>query len=208
MGVLAFGAQALGREYEARWGFIVSAIIMLIASPGLWWDVSFQLSVAATAGILWGGEAVKVMFRRAKRNSSTERISSGGGEMVKPKWLMALENDLSTTLAATLATLPIIMITFGRVSLVSPLINMIILWMVPVIMALGGIILLVSPISYLLGLITSWLLWPILYGFVWVVEVFARLPFASVEVERLPWVLGIGWWMLLGAWWGRGRVGR
>lgn len=201
MGIIAFGAQALGREYLAKWGLIITSLLMLLASPSLLWDVSFQLSVAATAGILWG---VMPIQRLWQKDVLKTQHRAEGVEKEKEKFPeIMLGNDLAATIAAALATLPIIMIVFGRVSLVSPIVNMIVLWMVPPIMAMGGIILGAGLIWSGLGMVASWLLWPMLLTFVWVVETFARLPYASVELAGVPWVLGVGWWMLLVAWWAR-----
>lgn len=129
------------------------------------------------------------------RNKFVDWIDKGNG------WADVIYSDLSTTIVVSAATLPIIMITFKRVSIVSPLVNMIVLWMVPPMMVLGRVLAMTGFLSDFMSSVVSWVLWPLLRGFVGVVEVFSRLSFADVKVEGVPWFFGIGWWMLLFAWW-------
>jgi competence protein ComEC len=197
MGGLVFAAQFWGREYLASWGLVITSGVMVLVAPWLITDVSFQLSVAATAGILWGEAPLrrgisKIQVPRYKKSSPTWRKIAG-----------VLVDDLSTTLAATLATLPITAITFGRLSLISPVVNVLVLWLVPPMMAFGGVMLLLGVVSgYLAGLV-GWLAWPLLALFVGVVEIFSSLPWASVDLVGLNWWIGAGWWLLLIAWWDR-----
>ncbi|WP_196604022.1 DNA internalization-related competence protein ComEC/Rec2 [Pectinatus haikarae] len=53
MGILSYMAFALGRESQSRYLLSLIGIFMLIISPGLLLNISFQLSFAATAGLLY-----------------------------------------------------------------------------------------------------------------------------------------------------------
>ena len=53
MGILALGAVALGREQYAPAVLSATALTMLVYQPALLYDISFQLSFAATAGLVF-----------------------------------------------------------------------------------------------------------------------------------------------------------
>lgn len=224
MGSLVFGAQALGREAEAKWGLVLSIFVMLLNSPWMIVDVSFQLSVAATAGILWGMKPItqvmemiahrlvqvignnKIQDPRNKQdtNHKLQRSSNKEEKNTNDQTIelvtASLRGNLSTTLAATLATLPIIMVVFERVSIISPLVNVMVLWTVPPIMVLGAGSGLLGLFWAPVGQLVAYLSYPLLWWFVAVVEGMAQLPFASVETEG-NWMMAVGWWMILGVWW-------
>lgn len=213
MGSLVFGAMSLGKEAEARWGLGLSMILMILMWPWMIADVSFQLSVAATAGILWGmrpvSQGIEWLATRLEGVIGNNKIQitsnkQGTTNNDQKTELVAgsLKGDLSTTLAATLATVPIIMVVFGRVSVVAPIVNVLVLWLVPPMMALGAMTAFVGLLWQPLGQLIAWMAYPLLWWFVMVVEWFSNLPFASVEFEGNWWV-GVGLWVLLWVWWGR-----
>ena len=51
---------------------------------------------------------------------------------------VVMETELSPTLAAQITTAPIIWWNFGRLSLISPVVNMLVLPLVPMMMGLGA----------------------------------------------------------------------
>ncbi len=92
---------------------------MLFINPKiLFWDIGFQLSFAATLGIVY--------FMPI-----WERLTEGWPNFLKIKEL------LFTTLSAIIATLPLILFYFGRLSLVAPLVNILILPIIPYAMLFG-----------------------------------------------------------------------
>jgi competence protein ComEC len=181
MGGLAFVAQALGREYVARWGLLVGSLGMLALWPWLIADASFQLSVTATAGILWGAPKVRI-----KANNAI---------------LSSVAVDLSTTVAAILATLPVMLLRFGQVSIIAPIANMLVLWLIAPLMVLGAVIVGLGLISLPLAQVVAWIAWPCLDLFVTLVRFTGSWSHASMTVGGLNWWLAAGWWLLLWAWW-------
>lgn len=117
MGILTFAAMALDREKDARRILALIALAMLAAEPELLYDLSFQLSFAATAGLLY----LAPIFR-----SSLRRF---------PEWVGA---NLAITLSAQLAVLPFLAWYFHTVSLSALLANLV---AVPLIefMVIGGL---------------------------------------------------------------------
>src|ERR671931_1726469 len=100
-------------------------------------DVGFQLSFAATMGLI-------LLYPRIR--SLLSRL---------PRWLA---ESLALTIAAELATLPIVLAVFQQVSLVSPLANLLAAPLVPWIMASDAVLvaaLLSAPVAS--GL--AWVVW-------------------------------------------------
>ncbi|MFA6604313.1 MAG: ComEC/Rec2 family competence protein [Patescibacteria group bacterium] len=179
MGCTALVATVVGRRYSATAALSLAASAMLAFDPLLLrHDVGFQLSFAAVLGLHGLGEPL------AKRLTFL------------PEFL-GIRRSAGETLGATLATLPIIILAFGRVPLLGPVANLLILPLIPWIMALGagGIILAAFwfSVGQLPALAAVWLLRVIetIIGFL------ASLPF-SVELQAGP--LGcsmIAGWILL-----------
>jgi len=150
MGSLTLIAYYLGRPTEARRLLWVSAGIMLLASPLMLLDVGFQLSVAATAGLLYLEPWIKILSSSVGMTTYVQSI---------------LANYLYPTLAATIATLPVILWHFGTVSWISPIVNLLVLPIIPLIMGMSAGILVG-------GRVMAWLTYPILAYMVWVIRLF------------------------------------
>ncbi|MGZ6268320.1 MAG: ComEC/Rec2 family competence protein [Candidatus Limnocylindrales bacterium] len=96
--------------------------VMLLLDPGIVGDVGFQLSAAATAGLVaWGTPLAQRIGKRFPR------LPSG------------LRDTLGLSLAAQASTLPIVLLTFGRLSLIAPAANLVAVPLVPPVMAAGAV---------------------------------------------------------------------
>jgi len=169
MGSLTFLAQFLGREKDAWRALVFAAAAILLVNPLLLFDLGFQLSFLATAGILaFGGEKESL-----------------------------IGNDLRTTLAAQAGVLPILLSNFGQISVLSPLINILVLFVVPLIMILGLIIAFFGLLWHPLAQIASWFAWVPLTYFIKVVEWFGNFPWVSFEVGKISFWWGIGYYLFL-----------
>ena len=116
MGGLSFFALAAGRAYDGRRILVVTAFVMILVSPLLLFDVSFQLSFAATAGLL----------------CLSPRFRAWGLFAPLPR---ALRDGLALTLGAQLATIPICAWYFHAVSLSSLVANLIVVPILELLMA-------------------------------------------------------------------------
>jgi len=176
MGSLTFLAQFLGREKDALRTLFFAGGVMLLANPLILFDLGFQLSFLATAGILFLGPRLNGKIFR----------------------LPGLGENLRTTLAAQLGVLPILLANFGQISFLSPLINVLVLPVVPLIMVLGAITALFGLIWQPLAQIASWFAWVPLTYFIKIVEWFGKLPWVSFEVGKISFWWGIGYYLVLG----------
>jgi competence protein ComEC len=64
---------------------------------------------------------------------------------------------LVATFSAIIITLPLILFQFGRLSLVAPLANVLILWIIPWLMLFGFLAVLISFMFFPLGQVAAWL---------------------------------------------------
>lgn len=177
MASLAYWAEYLGRPRSGLIGLIAAAIVMLLLSPLILFDIGFQLSLMATAGIL----LVYPLFKQKKFF----------------QWRV-LGDSLATTLAAQIGVTPILLVNFGNLSWFSPLINALVLPLIPLLMNLGGIMVLFGLVSKPMAQVIGWVLWLPLTYFVRLVEWFGGLPWISLQIRNLsPW-WGAGYYLVLG----------
>jgi len=192
-------ARELGRPSRAAAAIGWAVAGLLIVDPRLVDDVGFRLSALATVGLIaWG-------------TPLADRLSGATPGRVRG-WLA---ESLGVSLAAQLATLPIVVLTFGRLSLVSPVVNLGVVPLVAPAMAAGTLALaggilalagLPSAIATILGL-PAWLLFSVIVG---IVRAGAAVPFASVQLAS-PWdavAAGISGLTIIAATaWARRRAG-
>jgi competence protein ComEC len=169
-----------------------SALVLTIINPLFLWDVGFQLSFLATLGLIVLVRPLEqTIFRTLQRLLKTEQVGL----------TMALLSELLiVTIAAQLITGPLIVYQFGRFSLVSLLTNLLILPIQPPIMIVGGLAMLAGMIWLPLGQLLGWLVWLPLAWTVWIVELTARLPLASLDLGRFPFWLLVLIYAALAAW--------
>jgi len=177
MAMVAFTAQLFGREQEGTLALFLAAGLMLLVSPMVVFDLGFQLSLMATAGIIW----IYPLFKSGILNK-----------------LGFFDEALSTTISAQVGVTPLIVIYFGRISLLSPLINALILWTVPLLMVMGIMSVFLGLALRPIAVVFSWFTWLLAAYFIGVVEVFGRLPGISWEVGQVSFWWAIGYYLLAG----------
>lgn len=131
MGGLSLLATLAGRRSSRLYGLAMAAIVTLAVDPGIGADVGWQLSFAAVLGIL----AIAAPLRSA----IASRLGSRG-------WRGALAEGAAMTIAATLATAPLIAFHFGALSTTTLLANLLALPAVAPAMWLGMLVAAVGQI--------------------------------------------------------------
>jgi len=151
MGSVAFSAQAFGRLSDSLSALSVSALSMLVINP-LWIsDVGFQLSLMATVSL--------ILFEQYL-NSKLHFVPH------------VLRQDLSTTLAAQIGVAPLLMYYFDRVSIISPFVNVLVLWTVVPIMIISSIGLFISLLLPVVGVFVLSLTFIFTRYFITIVSIF------------------------------------
>ncbi len=159
MGVLVLVAGQAGRPHTTRYLLGAAATFMVAANPRiLLHDAGFQLSFLATAGLLATGEWWTARLQRL------------------PEWFQ-LRTSLATTCAASTLTLPLLVLIFGRLSLISPLANVLVLPAMPLAMLSAALSAL--PV---VGAAVAWVAWGVLTWVLGTAQFLAVLPAASVTV--------------------------
>jgi len=105
---------------------------------------------------------------------------------------------LPTTVAAQIATLPILLANFGIYSIYSILVNGLVLWTVPILMMIGGVGALLGLILEPIGQLLIYLCYPLLLYFENVVNFFGKIG-GVIVIQSLPWQFIVGYYCLLGS---------
>ncbi len=179
MGSLLLWAIKNGRLANAQNAIIFSAGIMLLINPLLLrYDIGFQLSFLATIGIVY---LYPILEDYLVRNNKTFGI----GEIV------------ALTVSAQIFVLPVILLNFGRLSLISSLANLLVLPIIPLTMFLGFMLIVFQFIFTPLAIVFSWLAFLPLKYEVEIIKFLASFEFASVEIKNFSWVGVLIWYVIL-----------
>ena len=168
MGGLALFARQVGRRQDGLNTLTFVAALMAVGNPFVLWDVGFQLSFAATLGL--------ILYAQPLQEWVTQRLTRVSPPETAQKISAPLADYFLFTLAAQLTTLPIMAYQFGRISLVSLIANPFILPAQPAVMLFGGLALLLGLLYLPLGQLAAWLAWPFVVYTNRAVELFASFP--------------------------------
>jgi competence protein ComEC len=183
MGLLILASSQVGRLYSITPSLCAAAVFMLIGNPKiLFYDIGFQLSFAATMGIVYFAPLL-------------DSLTAHWHDITN---FLEFRSILIATSSAILFTLPLILYYFGRLSLVAPLANIVVLPTVPAIMFFGFFIAMPfvgAGFAFVARLLMTYLLW--------VISHLSRWPHAAVSLKISGWyvlllsVLIIGMYVLL-----------
>lgn len=175
MGVLVLGAMLLDREAAVLNSLSLAAILILAARPGDLADPGFQLSFAATAGIVLAP------------------LPSG-----------LVLGSLGVTLAAQIAVLPIALFHFNQLSTIAPVANVAVVPLAALATVLGllaSVMTFLTPVAAELFFNATW---PVLLALRGVVALTAAVPGALLHLPAPSWAaivayviglgLAFGWW--------------
>lgn len=163
-GSLYLVAKYVGRPM-AMWNiFGVTVACMLLASPSLMFAMDFELTVAATFGVLF----------------LAPRFWKAEGSIME---------NLRTTIAATITTTPMIVATTGSVSLISIVANLVVVPMAELAFGFGAFVLVISVISETIAAFFAMPLEWIANATLTVIEGFAELPYALITVTSPAWIV-------------------
>lgn len=169
IGFISLLAWYYGRKIHPFVLLALAVAVTVLVNPSYaWGDIGWQLSFAAFAGVMIMAPLMQAYFFGDKKPNTIRQI-------------------LGETLAAWLWTLPILIMSFGYMSNVAIVANLMILPLMPLVMLLtfiAGITAIVLPVfaSYI-GLPADWLL----TYMVKITEFFAGLSWAKTDISLTPW---------------------
>ncbi len=176
MALLALLARGTGRMYAVTRALLVAGAIMLFHNPKiLVFDVSFQLSFLATLGLIYVSPFVEPHVKWV-----TERLH--------------FREIVVATVATQIFVLPFLLYKMGMFSIVSLVVNLLVLSAIPLTMLFGFLAGILAFVSSTLATPFAYVSYLLLAYELTIVEWFAKLPFASVAVPYFPLWLVIFWY--------------
>lgn len=152
MGILSIVALQVGRRTLALNALALVAAGMALYDPFVLQNVGFQLSFAATLGL--------VLYAQPLQDWAAARLRRFLPVSVVERVIGPFSDYFLLTLAAQATTLPVIAYHFQRISLSSIVVNPLILPAQPPVMILGGLAVLASHIYLPLGKLLVFFAWP------------------------------------------------
>jgi competence protein ComEC len=184
-------AELLGRQRSAITALVVAAAVMVGFSPQILWTASFQMSFLAMVGLIFVAPLFQSLGRRIIRARTKEgsRAASAAG----------LINDAaSVSLGAVIGVGPLIAYYFGVISFVGPPATFLALPALPAIIIssalAGGLGFVALPAAQFFG----WLAWLPLSYLLLIVNAFAAIPSAFMEIPSLHPGIVVGYYLALG----------
>ena len=185
MALIALFARATGKSYSAGRALFVAVFLMLLWNPlYLVFDPGFDLSVAATAGLIWLSPIAEV-------------------------WLIKIKNTfwrttIATTLAAQIAVLPLLLYDMGIFSAVAVPANLLALPVVPFAMAfsacagiVGAFFAPVAPVFVIALALPAYVLNAYLIG---LAKAASSFPLAAFVLPAFPfWIVALAYAVLIGS---------
>lgn len=178
MGILFLLVKNLGRRVKAFKAILLSVAGIVLVEPRLLnFDISFQLSVLATLSLIFYSPFL-------------EGAKAGG-------WKQLIWEGMAITLAAQVITLPFIFYHFGTISLISPLANLLIGPLIPLLMLMGVLVLFLGGWGGPLALMVIGLTQMLVSVMAIIILTLAKIPLAQVEFGQGLWWLVILYYGIL-----------
>lgn len=191
MTLVLMAGQIVRREADSLNSLGAAVLLLVLPNPYAVLDVGLQLSFAATLGLL----VIQPRLDAGVVKPLAEKLNRYGRISVLRPVLIRMAKAVCVTLSATIPLLPIVAATFGELSLIAPLTNLLTVFPATVVLLTGclGALLLPIPILGIAAkglLLIAGLLSRFLLG---VTQAIASLPFATVPLREFylfVWITG------------------
>lgn len=175
MASIAFTAAMLGRQSYSALALFLTGFVMLMISPRNVMDIGFLLSFSSTLGIIM----VKPLLDSLALSKKTKGFS----------------DDVTTTISAQIGSLPFMGAFFSSYSIISLIVNALVLWTIPLLMILGGIATVCAIVMPFITFIPLYIALPMLWYFEKMVMVFSGIPL--LQFGNVPKVMWIGYYLVI-----------
>ena len=173
-GLLVIGSQ-LKRKTFVPTSLAISTLLLSIADPNVLLDIGFQFSFLAVLGLSLFAEPLSARFRRLLETRFPHRPTTVLHSF--------LNEPLIVSIAAQITTLPLVILYFGRLSLVALPVNLLIVPVQSAVLLLGLCAAALFTIVPVIGMLFFWAELVFLSWTTFVVRGFAGLGFAEISVE-------------------------
>src|SRR5712691_4392257 len=178
MGLLLVAALLLDRKSQLMNALALAALALLTWRPGDLWDPGFQLSFAATAGIIYLAPVI------------TAWLAARGW----PAWLATA---VAVSVGAQAAVTPVMLIHFNQLSLIGIAANLVVVPLAAVGTTLGMLALLVALANASAADMLFQALWLVLLALRAAVWAAAAVPAAMIHLPAPGWTAILSWCGLL-----------
>lgn len=164
MAILVLLSRRFGKSYSVSKALLVAVVLVVLYNPFIFiYDPSFHLSLIATISVVY---LTPVIYK--KIDFITDKFS--------------LRDVFATTISAQIFVLPYIIFMTGKVSLYSFFSNILVLPFVPISMFLGFYSGVLAFMSKYLSLIFAIPLNFLLKYFIFIANLFAKMPFSQINL--------------------------
>lgn len=167
MGIVLLLGRILMRDPDIYTSLAFSAILLLVISPYMLFNIGFQLSYAATISLVLLGKKIRSYINF---------------KFIHPK----VAEILSATLSAQLGVLPVILFYFNKLSLISIVSNLLVIPLIEVITILGTVMAVLGQLSLVFSQILGYVNCLLLSFVLLVTKVSSELPFATIRTVTPP----------------------
>ena len=150
----------------------------LVSSRSVIYDAGFQLTVLATLGL--------PLFVSPIQRALAAPVQRIPGAVI-------VAELLAVTIAAQLATLPVLAVTFHQISLIAPLANLLTVPLLAPLLVVGAALATIGltvafaqPLLLGATLTLGWIAWPLLWYVNRAIEASAAAPFAALTATDIP----------------------
>lgn len=177
MGGVLLLSKRIGKQSDSLGAILLVSTIMVALNPYiLLYDIGFQLSFMAMFGIIFLAPVLESIFKF---------LTPGSNQI------------LSATLAAQIMTLPLLLYYFGRISIISPIANMLVLPLIPTLMFFGFVATLVGFLSLWLANYIALIAWFILEYIINITEFLGSLKYSSVNYSLASPLIVFGFYLII-----------
>ena len=182
MGILGLLALHTGRQSLVRLTVLWTLFFMLCWNPKyLWYDAGFQLSFLAVLGLVELAPMLDKLFAKVPQT-------------------LGIREALQMTCAAQLSAVPLIVLLFGRFSIIAPIANVLVAPFIPLAMLFGFLGTVLSVPSFFVGQLLAYIGWACLEAIVLITTILANVPYASVDTPKIGKITIVVYYVILVSW--------
>lgn len=163
------GGRLLGRSYDLLSALAFAGILMLLDNPDLVADGGCKLSFCAVIGVGWYVSEKQKIFRGLGKKEK-------GKKKEKKSGVRAIPEHVRTGWYLWMFTLPVMLDTFYQVSVAGILWNLVVIPLLPIVIASGGMGVLLAGWNVLLGSVAGSPAYGLLKVCQWIGQISEKLP--------------------------------
>ncbi|MBN1916192.1 ComEC/Rec2 family competence protein [Candidatus Dojkabacteria bacterium] len=167
MGFVYLIAKYSGRRGDIKTILTFVAAILIYINPFIINSLSFQLSFASTTGVI---------------------VLTAGMTHISKRNIGLISTEFAPTISALVATAPITILNFGKISIVSLIVNVLVLPVIPLLMGLGALLSLFSIVPNLIFRLLGFLIFQLLDYVIKIICWFGNLNFAIIGVPKSNYI--------------------